>query len=144
LSHSVGQNHETLLRTDQEARTKDRTGRDAHPCHQDRRKPVRSRRSRAFSQDRWRPQAPRGLIPILILLENSGRLTEVARNGTLQALQDSILGQASISASAILRKSRIHSDAIGVFRDRFAVRHCSAVVLERLCARLESARGLLR
>jgi hypothetical protein len=78
LSHYVGQDHETLLRTDQEARTKGRTGRDAHPCHEDRREPVRSRRSRAFNQDRGRSQAPRGLIPILMLLANSGCLTEVA------------------------------------------------------------------
>jgi hypothetical protein len=53
-------------------------GRVAHPCHEDRREPVRGRRSRAFSQDRRRPQAPRGLIPILMLLANSGCLTEVA------------------------------------------------------------------
>jgi hypothetical protein len=78
LSHSAGQDHETLLRTDQEARTKGRTGRDAHPCHQDRRKPVRGRRSRAFSQDRRRPQALRGLIPTLTLLAISGRLLDVA------------------------------------------------------------------
>jgi len=57
----------TLLHTDQEARTKVRTGSDAHPCHEDRREPVRGRRSRAFSQDRRRTQAPRGLISILML-----------------------------------------------------------------------------
>ena len=45
---------------------------------QDRREPVRGRRSRAFSQDRRRSQAPRGLIPILMLLTNSGCLIEVA------------------------------------------------------------------
>jgi hypothetical protein len=67
LSHSAGQNHETLLHTDQEARTKCWTGRDAHPCHEDRGEPVRSRRSRAFSQNRRRAQAPRGLISILML-----------------------------------------------------------------------------
>jgi len=78
LSHSAGQDHETLLHTDQEARTKGRTGRDAHPCHEDRREPVRCRRSRAFSQDRRRPQAPRGLISILMLLSNSSYLTEGA------------------------------------------------------------------
>ena len=74
----VGRDHETLLRTDQEARTKGRTGRDAHPCHEDRREPVRGRRSRAFSQDRWRSQAPRGLIPIQMPLGNSSCLTEGA------------------------------------------------------------------
>jgi hypothetical protein len=62
------ENHETLLRTDQEARAKGRTGRDAHPCHEDRRKPVCGRRSRAFSQDGRHPQAPLGLIPTLMCI----------------------------------------------------------------------------
>jgi hypothetical protein len=51
--------------------------RRAHPCHEDRHEPVRGRRSPAFSQDRRRTQAPRGLIPIQMPLGNSSCLTEV-------------------------------------------------------------------
>ena len=65
--------HETLFPTDYEARAPARiarqsaTGRDANPYHEDGREPVRGQRFRAFSQDRRRTQAQRGLIPILML-----------------------------------------------------------------------------
>ena len=69
-----GKYRETLFPTDYEARALARIdrqsaiGRVARPCHEDRREPVCGRRSRAFSQDRRRTQAPRGLIPILMCM----------------------------------------------------------------------------